>query len=220
MISQTVKDLYWATAGRLSLLNLHFQKARLRLRPPDGPIRLNLGCGPRYVEGFVNVDGNLLLKKDLWLDVRHGLPYRDGQVEVVYLSHVLEHFPFPQAVSVIRESRRVLRPGGGIRVVVPSLETALEAYLRGDAEWFPSWPDDFQSLGGRFNNYLLCRDQHRLLLDRGFLFEILRAGGFPEPVVGGYGRSLFLDDGDLGRLEPEDSRSFFEDSLIAESLKP
>ncbi len=219
MISQGVKNLYWATVGRASLLNLYWRKLLGRLKTPASPVRLNLGCGPRYVQGYVNVEGNLFLKKDLWLDISHGLPYRDGQVEVAYMSHVLEHFAFPEAVSLIREVHRVLAPGGGLRVVVPSLEKAVEAWARGDGEWFPSWPDDFRSVGGRFNNYILCRDQHRLLLDRSFLFEILERGGFAEPQALEWGRSLFLDSGDLERLEPLDSRGFFEDSLIVEALK-
>ncbi len=219
MISQTVKDLYWATAGRASLVNLYWRKLLERLHTRPSPLRLNLGCGPRYVQGYVNVEGNLFLKKDLWLDISHGLPYRDGQAEVAYISHVLEHFPFPKAVSLIREIHRVLGPGGGLRVVVPSLEKAVEAWARGDADWFPSWPDDFRSVGGRFNNYILCRDQHRLLLDRTFLFEILEQGGFVDPQVMDWGRSLFLDGGDLERLEPQESRGFFEDSLIVECVK-
>lgn len=219
MISQGIKDFYWATMGRLSAVNLYVQRAKQR-RGGDSGLLLNLGCGPRYVEGFVNVDGNIFLKKDLWLDVSHGLPYRDGQVRAICLSHVIEHFAFPKAVSLLRECHRVLGSGGGVRIAAPSLEKAIEAFSRGDREWFSDWPDRYESIGGRFNNHLLCRDQHRLLLDRSFLGEILARSGFPSLQVAGYGESRLFEAEQLARLEPADSRDFYEDSIIVESIKP
>jgi SAM-dependent methyltransferase len=71
-----------------------------------------------------------------------GLPFPDVVSEVVYLSHVLEHFPKSSAPAFLRECYRVLKPGGVLRVVVPDLEriarpclAALREALSGNGEW-------------------------------------------------------------------------------------
>lgn len=108
--------------------------------------RINVGCGLNAPEGWLNVDRspNLVLDRvrpvkvllrrlgvlseahmAAWprnivrLDVRKGLPYPDGSFEGVYSSHMLEHLYFDQAQAVLREFRRVLRPGGIVRLALP-----------------------------------------------------------------------------------------------------
>jgi SAM-dependent methyltransferase len=63
-------------------------------------------------------------------DLNTGLPFRDGIFDFVYLSHVLEHFSRSDALKLLRDCRRVLSPGGAIRVVVPDLEAIARQYLQ------------------------------------------------------------------------------------------
>ena len=53
---------------------------------------MHLGCGPKYLPGFLNVDANPFAKTDLWLDVRNGLPFASQSVESIYATHMFEHF--------------------------------------------------------------------------------------------------------------------------------
>ena len=53
-----------------------------------------------------------------------------SHLDVVYSSHVLEHFSLQEAAFLMREARRVLKPGGVIRIVVPDLEETAREYLR------------------------------------------------------------------------------------------
>ncbi len=62
-------------------------------------------------------------------DLRRGVPFPDGTFDVVYHSHVLEHVDRDAAPGFLHECRRVLRPGGWLRVVVPDLETVTREYL-------------------------------------------------------------------------------------------
>jgi SAM-dependent methyltransferase len=62
-------------------------------------------------------------------DLRHGIPYPDNSVDVVYDSHFLEHLDPPVARSFLLEVKRVLKPGGLQRIVVPDLERLCCKYL-------------------------------------------------------------------------------------------
>ena len=62
-------------------------------------------------------------------DLRKGLPFPDSSFDAVYHSNFLEHLDRPTARRFLRECRRVLRPGGLTRVVVPDLEERSRAYL-------------------------------------------------------------------------------------------
>ncbi len=177
MLHQRIKDLYLATFARLSRISFWW----LRLvgsRPTRRPLWLNLGCGTKYMPGFVNVDVNIFRKKDLWLDMSKGLPWRDRTVDGIYCSNVVEHFYPDEVFVVLSDCRRVLRDGAGARFLVPSLEAAVRAYLARDASWFPDFPRAYGSLGGRFCNFLLCDGQHKLVVDKGFFEELLVSAGF------------------------------------------
>jgi predicted SAM-dependent methyltransferase len=101
-----------------------------RARPAADGVRLHLGCGPKYLLGFINVDANPLVKADLWLDVRCGIPFSDGSVSSIYSTHMLEHFYPDELEQLLRECLRVLNPGGGVRFILPSLRNAILATNR------------------------------------------------------------------------------------------
>lgn len=56
---------------------------------------------------------------DLWHDPRFGLPFDDGSVDLIVAIGLLETQPLPIAGLVLAEARRVLRPGGILRLAVP-----------------------------------------------------------------------------------------------------
>jgi predicted SAM-dependent methyltransferase len=109
-------------------------------------LMLNLGCGNRTHEAWVNIDFSLkeTLKNLFFVrpfistanpvaymnhDLRRGIPFPNGVVDVVYASHVLEHLTRKHALSFMKEIHRVLKLDGIIRIVVPDLEKVAMAYL-------------------------------------------------------------------------------------------
>jgi SAM-dependent methyltransferase len=90
---------------------------------------LNLGCGHRFHPDWENVDFFPIAPNVRVHDLRKGIPYLDGTFDVVYHSHLLEHFPKQIAPSFLGECHRVLKPGGLIRVAVPDLEQIARLYL-------------------------------------------------------------------------------------------
>src|SRR5215475_12827232 len=103
---------------------------------------LNLGCGNRFHPDWENVDFasiNPIVKRH---DISEKLPYPDCSFDVVYHSHLLEHFPKNKALGFLRECFRILTHKGLIRVAVPDLEQIARTYLealekasRGLAGW-------------------------------------------------------------------------------------
>ncbi len=93
------------------------------------PLLINIGCGSTWHPDWVNLDVHPMDPKVHQWDAGKGLPFEDGQAEVCYASHVLEHFTSDQAKGLLQECRRVLRPGGVIRLAVPDLERIAREYL-------------------------------------------------------------------------------------------
>ncbi|MEU4119552.1 methyltransferase domain-containing protein [Kitasatospora sp. NPDC028055] len=72
---------------------------------------------------------------DRWftqLDVSRPLPFADASVDWVYAEHLIEHVTLPVAVGWLREVRRILRPGGVLRLTTPDLARYLVGYATGD----------------------------------------------------------------------------------------
>lgn len=62
-------------------------------------------------------------------DVENLDAFEDGSVDLIYAAHVLEHIPRPHILTVLEEWRRVLKPGGMLRVSVPDFMILAELYL-------------------------------------------------------------------------------------------
>ncbi|MFJ9950903.1 class I SAM-dependent methyltransferase [Kitasatospora sp. NPDC091207] len=72
---------------------------------------------------------------DRWftqLDIGRPLPFADASVDWVYAEHLIEHVTMPIAVGWLREARRVLRPGGVLRITTPDLARYLTGYATDD----------------------------------------------------------------------------------------
>lgn len=85
-------------------------------------MRLNLGCGFRRKDGYLNVDSQPACNPDLVLDLEQcPWPWDDNSVDEIYMSHVLEHLGATPAVylALIKEMYRVCRPNAQLTFIVP-----------------------------------------------------------------------------------------------------
>jgi SAM-dependent methyltransferase len=88
--------------------------------PFQGGLRLNLGCGSKRIPGFLGIDIGEGSAVDVRMDVMdylRSLP--DRSVEAIYTRHFLEHVAGDTLRPLLQEIDRVLRPGGGIHIIVP-----------------------------------------------------------------------------------------------------
>jgi hypothetical protein len=92
--------------------------------------KLNFGCGARIAEGWTNIDFHSVDQRVQRVNLLAGFPFPANHFDVVYSSHVLEHFTADEARFLMREASRVLKVNGVIRIVVPDLEQTIREYLR------------------------------------------------------------------------------------------
>jgi predicted SAM-dependent methyltransferase len=105
------------------------QKAKKFLK--NKPLKLHLGCGTIYKDGWVNIDNNSdnnIKKLDLNWDLRYKLPFPDNSVDFIYNEHFLEHLTPNEGGKALRDFLRVLKWGGVMRIAMPSLEADVDAY--------------------------------------------------------------------------------------------
>jgi predicted SAM-dependent methyltransferase len=127
--------------------------------PADGSVKVNFGSAAEAIPGWINVDKSpgvllarrpalraalgrlgLLSDEQIWgfsPDVIYGdatrrLRFADRTVEVIYSSHMIEHLSRAAGRRFLAEARRVLRPGGRVRLATPDLGALITEYCRAD----------------------------------------------------------------------------------------
>ncbi len=74
-------------------------------------LKLHLGCGEKYLEGYVNIDfpqsehSVLTPKVDMYHDIRT-LQYPDNSVDEIQSHHLFEHFSRTDALKLLFRWRR------------------------------------------------------------------------------------------------------------------
>src|ERR1035437_1741138 len=91
---------------------------------------LNVGCGPKLLHGFVNLDYLWVPGIDLCWDITKGIPLPDHSLQGIYSEHCLEHLEKSVATDIVRDCHRLLKPTGTLRIVVPDAELYINLYVR------------------------------------------------------------------------------------------
>lgn len=166
--------------------------------------RLHLGCGieslghgAKLLAGWTNVDIEGDGVRTFAWDLTDPFPLPDGSIDFVYSEHFIEHLTLADGAALLAECRRVLGPGGVVRLSTPDLRVLAERYLAGDVRewhdlgWEPATPCDLLNEGLRSWGHCYVYDEPKLL-------AALRAAGFADAARRPWGRS---DHGPLTGLE-------------------
>ena len=152
-------------------------------------LKLHIGCGKGNLPGWINIDVD---PAPLALNVLWGLPFPDRSASHVFVSHMLEHLFFPRDVRFfLAELRRVVAPGGVVRIVVPDIGKCIEAYTSNDRLFFASrretwdwWPEnatrleDFLAYAGVGAEPAYLFEAHKYGYDLETLAKVLGEAGF------------------------------------------
>lgn len=91
-------------------------------------MKLHLGCGDKILKGFINIDVRNSEGVDLISDISKLETIDDNSVELIYSSHVLEHFGRHIYKRVLQTWYNKLKPGGILRIAVPNFESIVDYY--------------------------------------------------------------------------------------------
>lgn len=84
-------------------------------------MKLNLGCGNRKLEWYINIDKSEFANPDFILDLEEGeLPYDNDSISEIIATHILEHIQ--NIIPLMNECYRVLKKDGKMKIVVPQNE--------------------------------------------------------------------------------------------------
>jgi len=133
-------------------------------------IRLHLGCGPKYIPGWLHVD----VADYPHVTIRHAIDslpmILDGTVETIYICHAFEHFMRREAPRVLREWYRVLAPRGVLRLAVPDF-AAITAHYQEHHDLAAVWGLLFGRQDGLYGFHHAVWDYtalEQVLFDAGF----------------------------------------------------
>lgn len=138
--------------------------------------KLHLGCGKRKLPGWVGVDSRPGVGADVVTDVRNLEYWASETVQAIYACHVLEHVPRPDVLPTLREWRRVLKPGGKLRVSVPDFGMLARLYVN---QQIPLW----RLIGPLCGRQDYPENTHCSVYDYHYLAWILTEAGF-HSIIG------------------------------------
>jgi predicted SAM-dependent methyltransferase len=193
-----------------------------------GPHALQLGCGHNPRPGWLNTD---LTARDgiMPLDVTKRFPLPDACFDHVYSEHMIEHLPFHAGQHMLHECFRVLRSGGVVRTVTPSISFLIRLCLADRSQLedaYVGWaaaslvPPAPAPLAAFVFNGFVRNWGHQFIYDRPSLTLALMTAGFvniTECKVLQSRHPMLRHLEDVQRLPP----GFLElESMVLEATKP
>lgn len=180
----------------------------------EAELRMNFGAGSITPEGWINVDRVDRPGIHYVGDVRAGLPEEWGdQFEMIVANHVLSDLTHHELVPALKELRRCLAPEGVLRVLVPDLAKAMQAYREERFDWFPLG-DDLPTMDERLCTFLPWFGESRSVFTRGYLSALLTTAGFERLAKVGHKVSVLAPMTAITALDDRE-----EQALIMEAVK-
>lgn len=119
------------------------------------PVKINLGAGEHWLEGWDNVD-LVMPTIEMLSGGRHvdlsvfPWPFDENSADEMMASHILEHFDKLNGKCFLAECARILKPGGKLHVAVPDMDIFIDC--RNNVNWLPVhgyyWTDFNHFFGG------------------------------------------------------------------------
>lgn len=177
-------------------------------------LRLNWACGPHPEPGWLNSDILDAPGIDLPADIRKGLPLPSDHVDYAVAIHALQDMFWPDIPKAVSELHRVLKPGGVLRLAVPDLDRAIDAYRSGDTAYFYVPDEHARSAGAKLIAQIIWYGSVHTPMVYGYVEELLVDGGFERVTRCAFGQTASRYP-DIVQL---DNRP--RESMFVEAVKP
>jgi SAM-dependent methyltransferase len=150
-----------------------------------------------------------------WADAARRIPLADASAELVYSSHMLEHLDRAAARALLAEVRRVLAPGGIVRLALPDLKLLAESYRAdGDADRFVARTllATERARGPRaiLRALIVGPRDHAWMYDGASMIKLLGEAGFERATELPAGSTTIVDPGALDLRERADESVYVE----------
>lgn len=166
----TLRDIF-------RFIAFHFRRIIWPLKRPslpsnnDGRVYVHIGSGSLQDGRFINVDIQPY-RSIHYLSDGKSIDMPSSSADLIYASHVLEHFSHRETCSVLSEWHRILKPGGEIFISVPDASKLFKIYNdNGDIDSVKVF-----LMGSQGNSF----DYHRNIFDGGSLMALLAQIGFTD----------------------------------------
>ncbi len=120
----------------IDLLNVFYRfidRFRLIFLRSDQPIRLHLGCGEVFKEGYLNIDWRKTIATDYVCDIT-SVPLKKNSVSLIESYHVIEHLSKNEAIHTLKKWLDLLEVGGKVIIECPNFDEAVKEYLDGNTD--------------------------------------------------------------------------------------
>lgn len=210
-------------------LRICFEKKRMikrYLKNTANP-KLQIGFGNNPLPGWWNTGISLEeCRAGAYMDAGKPFPFPDASFDYVYSEHLFEHLTYQQAQNMLKESYRVLKSGGVIRIATPNLHFLLGLYEDPEKPLHKEYIAHTAKNGGLPPTavYVINRFHtawgHQIIYDRETLADALKQNGFHDICSCEVGESKH---GDLTGIEghPKILRPDFNqlETMILEATK-
>jgi predicted SAM-dependent methyltransferase len=154
-------------------------------------VKLHIGCGERYIPGFIHVDARKLPHVDYVTPADRLDMFEDNSVDLIYACHILDHLGRNQVDITLKEWHRVLVQGGILRLAVSDFEKLAEVYLK--------TKDLKLLLGPLLGRQDYPENTHYMIFDYTYLCEVLTAAGFKKVHRYDWRKTMHKDYDDLSQ---------------------
>jgi predicted SAM-dependent methyltransferase len=151
-----------------------------RLISENRNVYLEIGSGPKKGENnWTTLD--LCSGCDISYDLSNGIPFPNNSVNMIYSSHLLEHFYYKDLLMLLNECQRVLKEGGCISLCVPDASIYIKKYLDPENVKLEQIFEPAFTINSPIDyiNYIAYMDSnHRFMFDENNMLAILNKVGF------------------------------------------
>lgn len=178
--------------------------------------RANLGCGGINARGWVNIDrdftetgyGEVVLKHDM----REGLPFAENELDYAVANHVCSMFTPDELDRFLGECRRVIKPGGVLRIIDADMLHAMKAAETFSHRHFDpveEWADD--TLLARVTYFVTLGGARKSILTGAVMLDTLRRASFTgmRTVFG----ATVCEDREIMALDSREEESFVVEGI-------